>query len=260
MTHFKWHRKLGIRPWIPSLSSLRTHCIIFHRPRQGLHVLKVLHILIWIWLNSQILLWAPKARSWLIGKDPDAGKDWEQEEKGATEDEMVGWHHRLDGPTLSKLQEMVKDREAWRAAVHEVTKSWTWLSNWTMTIHQGLSSAGRAIEGIYINICQVSRLIWAEASQHWRTMANNGEVTANLLLQSAKVMMSANEALKQMRVDLKISLTKPSLLLYVQTHFHLSATCLRHLWSAQHPGRRCAYTWGSKDHRHSWSVSSILSL
>ena len=36
-------------------------------------------------------------KSWLIGKDPDAGRDWGQEEKGATEDEMVGWHHQLDG-------------------------------------------------------------------------------------------------------------------------------------------------------------------
>ena len=43
------------------------------------------------------ILWPPDAKNWLIGKDPDAGKDWEQEEKGATEDEIVGWHHRLDG-------------------------------------------------------------------------------------------------------------------------------------------------------------------
>ena len=43
------------------------------------------------------ILWPPDAKSWLIGKDPDAGKDWGQEEKGMTEDEMVGWHHRLKG-------------------------------------------------------------------------------------------------------------------------------------------------------------------
>ena len=40
--------------------------------------------------------WPPHAKSWLIGKDPDAGSDWGQEEKGMTEDEMAGWHHRLD--------------------------------------------------------------------------------------------------------------------------------------------------------------------
>ena len=43
------------------------------------------------------ILWPPDAKSWLIGKDPDAGKDWRQEEKGRTEDEMIGWHHQLDG-------------------------------------------------------------------------------------------------------------------------------------------------------------------
>ena len=43
------------------------------------------------------ILWPPDAKNWLIGRDPDAGKDWGQEEKGTTEDEMVGWHHWLDG-------------------------------------------------------------------------------------------------------------------------------------------------------------------
>ena len=43
------------------------------------------------------ILWSPSVKSWLIGKDPDAGKDWRQEEKGITEDEMTGWHHQLDG-------------------------------------------------------------------------------------------------------------------------------------------------------------------
>ena len=44
-----------------------------------------------------LILWPPDAKNWLIGKDPDAGKDWRQEEKGTTEDEMVGWHHWPDG-------------------------------------------------------------------------------------------------------------------------------------------------------------------
>ena len=51
-----------------------------------------------------------------------AGKDWEQEEKGTTEDEMAGWHHRLD-VNLSELRELVMDREAWRAAIHGVAES-----------------------------------------------------------------------------------------------------------------------------------------
>ena len=77
------------------------------------------------------ILWPPDAMSWLIWKDPDAGKDWGQEEKGTTEDETVGWHHRLDGHGFGWTPGIVMDREAWRAAVHGVTKSRTQLSDWT---------------------------------------------------------------------------------------------------------------------------------
>ena len=75
----------------------------------------------------------------LTGKDPDVLTDWGQEEKGAKENEMIGWRQQLNYPpnsmdmSLSKLQEKVKDREAWRAAVHGFTKSQTWPSKWTTT-------------------------------------------------------------------------------------------------------------------------------
>ena len=57
------------------------------------------------------ILWPPNAKSWLIGKHPDAVKDWRQEEKGMTEAKMVGWHHWSVDMSLGKFWEIVKDRE-----------------------------------------------------------------------------------------------------------------------------------------------------
>ena len=136
------------------------------------------------------ILWLPDAKNWLTWKDPDAGKNWRQEEKWMTEDEMVKWHHRLDGhefeqapcvgdgqgslaccsPWGCKESDMTEwlnwtklthqntyarmffregngtplqysclenpmDGEASWAAVHGVTESWTWLSDFTFTFH-----------------------------------------------------------------------------------------------------------------------------
>ena len=71
------------------------------------------------------ILLPPDVKSQLIGKDLDAGKDWGQEEKGTTVNEMVDGVTISVGMSLNKLQETVEDREAWRAAVHGVAKTKT---------------------------------------------------------------------------------------------------------------------------------------
>ena len=93
------------------------------------------------------ILWPPDAKSRLIGKDLDAGKDWRHEEKGTTEDGIIGWHHWLNGQEFVQAQGLVIDREAWSAAVHGVTKSQTQPSNWTTTLSRKVILCTFAIDG-----------------------------------------------------------------------------------------------------------------
>ena len=72
---------------------------------------------------STSIFWPPDAKSWLIGKDPDAGEDWHQ--KGMIEDEMVGWHHRLN---THEFEQILGDGEGWKPNVNGAAKSWTWMN------------------------------------------------------------------------------------------------------------------------------------
>ena len=88
------------------------------------------------------ILWSPDVKNWLIWKDLDAGKDWGQEEKGMTDDEMVGWHCWLNGHRFGWTLAVGDGQGAWRAVVHGVTKSQTWLSYWTeLNLIQQLTSS-----------------------------------------------------------------------------------------------------------------------
>ena len=84
------------------------------------------------------ILWPLDVKSWLIGKDPDAGKDWGQEEKGITEDEMVGWHHRLNGhgfgwtPEVGDGQEGLASYGSWGHKEPDTAEWLNWAElNWT---------------------------------------------------------------------------------------------------------------------------------
>ena len=86
------------------------------------------------------VLWPPDAKTWLIWKDPDAGKDWGQEEKGMTEDEMVGWHHWLHGhvfgwtPGVGDGQEGLVSCGSWS---HKESDTTEWL-NWTQESRESI--------------------------------------------------------------------------------------------------------------------------
>ena len=77
------------------------------------------------------ILSSPDAKNWLIGKDPDAGKDWRREDNGMTLDEMVGWHHWLDGHEFEQALGVGDGQGSLESTVHGVAKSRTWLSDWT---------------------------------------------------------------------------------------------------------------------------------
>ena len=87
-------------------------------------------------------LWPPHAKSWLIGKDSDAGRDWGQEEKGTTEDVMAGWHHRLYGhefewtPGVGDGQRGLACCDSWGHKESDMTERLNWTElNWTIIIH-----------------------------------------------------------------------------------------------------------------------------
>ena len=81
-----------------------------------------------------LILWSPDVKNWLIGKDRDAGKDWRREKKGMTEDETVGWHHRLDGHKFEQTpgQGSLACYSPWDGKESDTTEflNWTELNIW----------------------------------------------------------------------------------------------------------------------------------
>ena len=99
----------------------------------------------WIFIGGTdaeaLILWPPDVKSWLIGKDPDARKNWRQEEKGTTEDEMVWWYHWLNGHEFEQTLGDGEGQGSLACCSPWVSKSWTQLSEWTTVGLESLSSS-----------------------------------------------------------------------------------------------------------------------
>ena len=101
------------------------------------------------------ILWPHDAKNWFIWKDPDAGKDWGQEEKGTTEDEMVGWHHRPNGHGFGWTPAVGDGQGGLACCGSWGRKSQTWLNDWTelnwKSNCKGKRTVGKASKGINID-------------------------------------------------------------------------------------------------------------
>ena len=112
-----------------------------------------------------LILWPPDVKNWLIGKDPDAGEDWRQEEKGMTEDEMVGWHHRLNGHEFEKTlgvgdgQEGLACYRPWGRRESDTTEGLSWAGcTGSLLRCVGFSCCGAQALGIQASVVTAHRL------------------------------------------------------------------------------------------------------
>ena len=100
------------------------------------------------------IVWLPDAKNWLIWKDPDAEKDWGQEEKGTTEDEMIGWHYLLNGHGFGWTPGIGGGQGDLACMVHGVAKRRIWLSSWTELNWISVNSLKRKATLIYMLILE----------------------------------------------------------------------------------------------------------
>ena len=126
------------------------------------------------------ILWPPHAKSWFIGKDSDAGRDWGQEEKGTTEDEMAGWHHELDGHEFGWTPGVGDGQGGLACCSSWGRKEWDTLSNWTELIPSIILSS----TSLFFNHSSLATLVSLLFPKHPATLSPQGLWTGYSLQKS----------------------------------------------------------------------------
>ena len=150
------------------------------------------------------ILWPPDVKSWLIGKDPDAWKNWGWEEKGTTEDEMAGWHHRLNGhefgytPGVGDGQGGLACCDSWGRKESDTTEQ----LNWTEIILKGYRRKFRRWESVLKE--------WDTNNMHFRGKWANGSIRCRISM-GWETKLRWNQILLEMRQKAKTRISDGSL-------------------------------------------------
>ena len=231
----------------------------------------------WIFIGRTVaeaespILWPPNAKSWLIGKDPDAGKDWRQKEKDAAEDELVRWHHQLNGHEFEQT-DIVKDRRTWCAPAHEVSKIQAQLSDWTTTTMMNyvffLENITCSIPTSATNFCmtwnKASVMDGAQRLKHLPTMRETGfdpwvgKIPWRRKWQPASVLLPGESHRRRSLVGYSSWGRKESVTAE-RLHFHFTlrtgCTCSSHSYD-EGLSRQCGYIWTKEVIKAKWGGQS----